>query len=202
MGAGGLAADPKKAQEARAHIVLIDETGLFLNPLVRRSWAPRGHTPVIGGDGGHRKKVSVIGAVSVSPADRRVGLYFGTLAGGFFNAPEVVGFLRDLLRCLRGNVLVVWDRGQNHKGPVVRGFLGRNRRVWLEALPSYAPELNPTEQVWGWLKYGQLANFVPADLTELEDEVMERLVHLKLDPALLRALWDGSGLPFPDCHHR
>ena len=42
--------------------VLIDETGLFLNPLVRRTWAKRGRTPVLDSWGRHRDKVSVIGA--------------------------------------------------------------------------------------------------------------------------------------------
>lgn len=153
---------------------------------------------MIGGDGGHRRKVSVIGAVSVSPAARRLGLYFATLSDGFFNAPQVVGFLRDLLRFLRGKVVVVWDRGQNHRGPVIRTFLGRNRRVWLEQLPPYAPELNPAEPVWGWLKYGELANFAPDGLAELDDEIIDRLVGLKCDRDLLRALWDGSELPFPE----
>jgi len=152
---------------------------------------------VIVGDGGHRKKVSVIGALSVSPAARRVGLYLATLSDGFFNAPQVVGFLRSVLRLLRGKVVVVWDRGQNHKGPVVRAFLGRNRRLWLEQLPAYAPELNPAEQVWCWLKYGRLANFVPADLVRLDDAIIEAWIDLKLDPDLLRSLWDGSELPFP-----
>lgn len=49
-----LAGDPKKAADDRAHLVLIDETGLFLNPLVRRTWALIGRTPVIDADGGHR----------------------------------------------------------------------------------------------------------------------------------------------------
>jgi hypothetical protein len=51
--------------------------------------------------------------------------------------------------------------------------------------------------VWGWLKYGQLANFVPDDLAESDDEIIDRLVGLKYDRDLLRALWDGSELPFP-----
>ena len=72
MGGRGLAKDSKQARDDRAHLVLIDETGLFLNPLVRRSWSVCGKTPVIGGDGGHRTKVSVIGAVSVSPGIRRL----------------------------------------------------------------------------------------------------------------------------------
>jgi hypothetical protein len=193
----GLAPDQKGARRRKAHLVLIDESGLFLNPLVRRSWAPKGETPVVGGDGGHRKKVSVIGAVSVSPAARHPGLYFATLPDDFFTAGEVVKFLRGLLQSLRGKVVVVWDRGGNHKGPAIRAFLGRNRRIRLEALPAYAPELNPVEQVWGWLKYGQLANFVPDDLADLDDQVIEQLVELKFDPGLLRNLWEASALPFP-----
>jgi putative transposase len=177
--------------------VLIDETGLFLNPTVRRSWALRGQTPVIGGDGGHRKKISVIGAVTVSAVARRVGFYFATAVDGYFSAERVVAFLRDLLRHLRGKVIVVWDGGGNHKGPVIREFLRRNRRLRLERLPAYAPDLNPVEAVWSWLKWGRLANFVADDLDELDDWVIEYLVALKYDPNLLRALWQRSHLPFP-----
>jgi transposase len=170
---------------------------LFLNPLVRRSWALRGKTPVIGGDGGHRQKVSVIGAVSVSPLTRRLGLYFSTLPDGFFTAEAVVAFLRDLLHHLRGKVVVVWDGGGNHKGPLIRAFLKRNRRLRLERLPAHAPELNPVETVWSWLKYGQLANYIPDGMTDLDDEIIDRLVTLKYEPDLLRNLWEGSDLPFP-----
>jgi transposase len=177
--------------------VLIDETGLFLNPLVRRTWALVGRTPVLDADGGHREKVSVIGGVSVSPAAHRLGFYFATEPGGYFTADKVVGFLRDLLRHLRGKVVVVWDRGNNHKGPVVRKFLGRNRRLRLEMLPARAPELNPVEAVWSWLKYGELANFVPAGIDPLDDEITDRLIELKFDPDLLRSLWERSDLPFP-----
>jgi putative transposase len=177
--------------------VLIDETGLFLNPLVRRSWSVRGQTPVIGGDGRHRTKVSVIGAVTVSPVAHRLGLYFATEVDGYFTAENVVAFLRHLLKHLRGKVVVIWDGGPNHKGPVIREFLRRNKRLRLERLPAYAPDLNPVEAVWSWLKWGRLANFVPDDLTELDDWIAEFLITLKHDPELLRALWDGSDLPFP-----
>jgi transposase len=195
---GGLAPHPKKAAADYAHVVLIDETGLFLNPLVRRSWAERGKTPVLDWDGGHREKVSVIGAVSVSPAARHPGLYFATAPNGYFGPERVVGFLRDLLRHLRGKVVVVWDRGGNHKGPVLREFLRRNRRLTLEMLPGYAPDLNPVEAVWSWLKYGELANYVPDSVGQLGDEVVDRLIELKFDPGLLRVLWERSELPFPD----
>lgn len=70
MGGDRLAGDPKKATETEAHLVLIDETGLFLNPLVRRTLALIGRTPILDADGGHREKVSVIGGVSVFLSNR------------------------------------------------------------------------------------------------------------------------------------
>src|SRR5205085_5505244 len=81
---GRLPGGPKKVAAGQAHLVLIDETGLFLNPTVRRSWALIGQTPVVGGDGGHRRKVSVIGAVSVSPNAHHLGFYFATAVDGYF----------------------------------------------------------------------------------------------------------------------
>ncbi len=141
--------------------------------------------------------MSVIGAVSVSPIRGRVGLYFATRPDGYFTAAAVVGFLRDLLKQLRGHVVVVWDGGPHHKGPVVRAFLRRNKRLRLERLPAYAPDLNPVEAVWAWLKYGVLANHVPDGLADLDAEVADRLIELKFDPGLLRVLWGRSDLPFP-----
>jgi DDE superfamily endonuclease len=192
-----VARHPQKGGAEGAHVVLIDEAGLFLNPLVRRTWAERGRTPVLDGWGRHRDKVSAIGAMTVSPVARRLGFYFATHPQEFFNAERVVEFLRNLLRHLRGKVIVVWDGGSNHKGPLVRAFLRRNRRVRLERLPAYAPDLNPVEAVWAWLKHGRLANFVPADVDDLDGWVNDDLVELKHDPALLSALWAGSDLPLP-----
>ena len=202
VGRQRLADDPKKARATGAHLVLIDETGLFLNPLVRRTWSIIGQTPVIDADGGHRDQVSVIGALSVSAKARRMGFYFATEPGGFFTAAKVVEFLRGLLKRLRGNVVVVWDRGGNHKGPVIRAFLRKNRRLRLELLPAWAPDHNPVEAVWSWLKYGELVNFVPSDTTALDDAIIDRLVELKFDPELLRALWERSELPFPERRHQ
>ena len=117
---------------------------------------------------------------------------------GYYTAEKVVDFLRDLLKHLRGRVVVVWDGGPNHKGPAMRDFLRRNRRLRLERLPAYSPHLNPVEAVWSWLKYGQLANFVPSGLVDLDDRILDRPIELRLDPALLRQLWDASDLPFPE----
>lgn len=177
--------------------MLIDETGAMLNPLVRRSWSRKGDTPVIPSDGGHRKKVSVIGALSLSHPGRRLGLYFQTLPCGYFTADAVAAFLRQLLRHLRGKVVVLWDGGPNHKGPAIREVQADYPRLTLERLPAYTPQMNPVEWVGSWLKYGKMANFAPLSLGELNDQVIEHLIDAKHNQQLLRNLWAASDLPFP-----
>lgn len=178
--------------------MLIDESGFFLNPLVRRTWAPKGRTPVLTCFGRPRDKVSTIAALSVAPRRRRVGLSWRTDPEHYLDAAGVVAFLRDLLRRLRGQVIVVWDGGSNHKGPLVRELLSRYPRLHLERLPGYAPDLNPVETVWSYLKYGLMANFVPRHVRHLDRVVGAHLSELGERPALIRSLWNGSKLPFLD----
>ncbi|WZP01016.1 transposase [Isosphaeraceae bacterium EP7] len=195
MGRRGLAADQKKARDERAHVVLIDESGFFLNPTLRRTWAPRGRTPVLTGFGRHRDKVSTIAAISVAPRRRRVGLYWRTDPAHYIDGAAVVAFLRDLLRHLRGAVVVIWGGGSNHKGPLIRTPLSRYPRLHLERLPAYAPDLNPVEFIWGHLKHGLKANFVPRDVHDLDRVVNGHLERLGGQPAMIRSLWRGSNSP-------
>ncbi|MGL4465419.1 MAG: hypothetical protein ACRC1K_24985, partial [Planctomycetia bacterium] len=67
-------------------------------------------------DGGHRRKVSVIGAVTASPGTRRLGFQFATIVDGDFKVEQVVEFLKELLRRPPGKVVVIWDGGGNQKG--------------------------------------------------------------------------------------
>jgi hypothetical protein len=175
-------------------VVLIDETGLQLSPLRRRSWATRGRRPVLRQLAGTRKKVSVIGALSLSPKTHRPNLYFQTLPDGTFNSARVAAFLRDLLKHLRGKVLVVWDNGSMHKGDALRQLRDDFPRLAVEWLPPYAPELNPVEHLWSHLKYGHNANLIPRDLPHLDDEATDFLVETQFDPKRLHAYWAATPL--------
>jgi transposase len=87
--------------------------------------------------------------------------------------PDVVRFLRHLLRHIPGRLLVVWDGAPIHRAHVVKDFLaqGGAARVWLEQLPAYASELNPEEGIWNYLKRVELRNVCCDDLAELRLEL-------------------------------
>ena len=177
--------------------MLIDESGFFLNPLVRRTWAPKGKTPLLARFGRHRDKVSTVAAISVSPQGRHLDLFWRTDPKHYLTAEAMVGFLRELLQRLRGRVIVVWDGGSSHKGPLIRELLRCFPRLHLERLPAYAPELNPVEWVWSHLKYGRMANFVPRNVQHLHQVVREHLRAVAQTPNLLKQLWQGSALSLP-----
>jgi len=64
-----------RIKNASQSIVVLDETGLMLAPVVRRTWAPKACTPVMYCWDRH-DRLSVIAGVSRSARRRRIGLYF------------------------------------------------------------------------------------------------------------------------------
>jgi transposase len=183
----------KNAARLGAHLVFVDESGFLLIPTVRRTWAPRGQTPIIR-HRYRRDKISVISGVSVSPTRRRVGLYWRFHAKNIQHA-EVCDFLRYLLRHLRGPVIVVWDNGKIHRGDPIRALCRAVPRLRLEHFPSYAPELNPDEGVWNLAK-ARLANGRPDNINDLRMHLAGSLWSIAHSPSLLRGCITHADLPF------
>jgi transposase len=176
----------RQAFQRRARIALLDESGLLLSPTVRRSYAPRGKTPILVCSGKH-DRISVASAITLSPRALRVGLHFMLLGDNEnFHGEEVVLFLRQLKGEVGGPWTIVWDRNQIHsKSRVVKAWLAAHPEVVVEDFPSHAPDSNPDEEVWSWTKYGRLCNLAPADVAELRRHVWDALVALKCQPQLL-----------------
>jgi len=164
-------------------------------PVVRRTWAPCGQTPVMRHRVRHHRKISTIGGISISPHRRHLGWYLHFHSDESIRQEQVIAFLRHLLAHLRGNVIIVWDRLGAHRGAQMRAYLRQHPRLTIEELPSYAPELNPNEYGWSYLKYGILANFCPHDLDELEREVFVAAVDAQTQQELLRSFVKASKLP-------
>lgn len=184
-----MACDQKKARREGRTIVLIDESGFMLQPLVRRTWAPRGQTPV------HRSwdrhdRLSVVSALTVSPKLRRIGLYFELLSGNA-HADEAERFVKRLRRKLGRNLLLVWDRLNVHRSAATRFDPDA---IAVEWLPPYAPDLNPVEGVWNHTKNNRLANFLPTDLFALTCAVAVTITELRVEQDLLLSLFQHAGL--------
>lgn len=165
-------------------------------PLVRRSWSPCGQTPVLRQRTRAHRKVSVIAALCVSPARDWVHLYFRLHPDANINAPLIVAFLRQLHGHLHPDPMVlIWDRLNAHRAKPVNQFLTDNPAIRAEFLPPYAPELNPIEYAWGYLKTNPLANYPCFDLFTLADVARHHGRSLQRQQLLLRSFIDHSPLP-------
>ena len=102
--------------------------------------------------------------------------------------------MRLLLRHLRGHIVLLWDGGPIHRGPDVRALLRRHARLHVERFPAYAPELNPDEWAWSYLKM-QLANSRPDDVAELLTDLSREISGIRRTPDLSRGFVVGSELP-------
>lgn len=175
--------------------MFLDESGFLLVPPVRRTWAPRGKTPVLK-VAGQWTKVSAISAISVSPQKRRIGLYVRFHISRNIRHPEVLGFLKLLARHLKNGFVLVWDSSAVHKAGAVKRFLRAQRpRIFAYPFPGYAPELNPDEFVWTSLKRS-VANGVPKNIDHLRCSLYQSAQKLKASQRLLWSCVKASELPW------
>lgn len=159
-----------------------------MGPLLRRSWSPRGQTPILMQRGRSRRKVSVIGALVISPRRGRVRGYFGVLPDANFDGQSILAFLKQLRRAQRAPIVLIWDRLKAHyTEPVASWLTHRCHHVHAHLLPPYAPELNPVELMWGYAKANPLANFAPLELDDLVMQTQLATFAIGEDEPLLRS---------------
>ena len=140
-----------------------------------RTWAPRGQTPLL------RVKLTRdhLSAISGITPDGRL---FMQVRPGSYDTAAVVGFLRVLLRNISGKIILIWDGSPIHRGHEIKDFLKRGaaKRLHLEQLPGYAPDLNPDEGIWNYLKRVEVGTVCCTDLDDLHRQLLrakERLRH-------------------------
>lgn len=185
----------RDAWRRQAKLVFLDESGFMLTPTVRRTLAPRGCTPILPALQRH-DRISVISCLTLGVDAEQPQLYFELMPAGLnVQAEDIVAFLRHLRRELPGPLTIVWDRHNIHsRSRLVKAWLADERDVVLEDFPSYAPELNPDEMVWAWLKYGRLANLTPSDVIELRDHLVSELEWAAFDRELLAGFFNHAHL--------
>jgi len=165
----------KRALKEGRTIVFCDQSGFYLLPMVARTYAPVGQTPILK-EHLSRDHLSAMSAITLE------GKFYMIEQERSFKGEDVVRFLKHLLRQIPGKLLIIWDGSPIHRGGAIKNFLasGASRRLKLEQLPGYAPDLNPDEGVWKHLKCVELKNLCCKSLAELKVELRkakERLRH-------------------------
>jgi hypothetical protein len=177
------------------YIVFVDETGFMLAPLARRTLAPRGKTPILKVSASHGK-ISVIGAMALQRPTNQFSFFFELLGDNAnFRGGSVAAFVKRLRTQLTGSITLLWDNYCIHRARPVKDYIESTPTIEVVEFPPYAPELNPVDYVWSYVKYGRLANYCPANLTELRQRITDELTLVASQSGLLSALFKRAGLP-------
>lgn len=179
----------KKARAEGRTVLFVDESGFYLLPHVARTYAPVGRTPILG-DVCSREHLSVISAVSPQGE-----LYF-RIQDESFDSLGIIRFLKQLLAMIPGKLMIVWDGCKIHHSQAIRDFLaqGAAERIHLERLPAYAPDLNPDEGIWAYLKTVALPNFCARSTVHLKRELKKALKRLKARKDVVIGCFAGAGV--------
>ena len=152
-----------------------------------RTWSPIGQTPVVR----HRftwKNASVVAGITKN------SFYF-RMCDGPARSPFIIVFLKHLRRHLRRKLLIVWDGVAMHKSRVTRDYVESTKgAIKLYRLPPYAPELNPTEYIFGHLKERQLGNYCPDSIGQLKRTAARSLARMRCRSRLVPAFWRAAKL--------
>jgi transposase len=177
----------KKARQQRRTIVFIDESGLSTRPTRARTWAPRGETPLLH-ETFNWKSLSIIGGLAL-------WRFYFQMHKGSIKGPQVIEFLQHLQRHIPGKMLILWDGATIHRSLLVKNYLASTRRrVVVERLPAYAPELNPVEYMWGHLKTHEIANLLVTQAWELSFEATAALRRMRRRPSIIAACYTQAEL--------
>src|SRR3954469_10597139 len=180
---------PRRGRGERRVLVFEDESGFYLLPGLVRTYAPEADTPII-----HEKQtrdhLSVMGGMTPE------GKVYTLARQESLNGLHSIEFLVHLGHVAGARLLVIWDGSPIHRRAEVTEFVSETRgKVWLEALPGYAPDLNPWDEGgWHHLKDVEMGNLVCRDLEELHQELILAIGRLRQRPRLIRAFFAQAGL--------
>lgn len=171
-----------------------DESGISLRPVIRRTWAPKGQTPVICTTGSWKKR-SVIGIITCTPLATQPKLYL-RIFKGTVGSKEIIRSFKGLRRHLKGNkMILLWDRLPAHRSDEVKDFL-KTQREWLEVkkFPAYAPELNPLDYLWSPMKTRDLANLYLEAIDDIDSCIRKSARRIQRRPDLITGFLKASKL--------
>lgn len=177
---------PAIARQAKAdggEVFFWDESGFRADAVHGRTWGKKGQTPVVERPG-QRQTISAASAVNA-----KGGFWYCTYEGGL-TAELFVRLLRQLMRYRVRPVHLVVDGLPAHKTRLVKDYVTSTKgRLTLHFLPGYAPDLNPDELVWSYVKRTGVARKPLRKGEKLREKIDAQLAAIKQAPVLVRSFF-------------
>ena len=179
-----------RAKRRRAEIYFWDESGFRADVVQGTTWGVKGLTPVVRVPG-TRQSVSAASAVNAKGA-----FWFATYKGGM-SAELFVAMLGQLMRHRKKPLFLILDSLPAHKAKVVQNYVkSTGGKLELYFLPGYAPELNPDELVWNYIKRTGTAKRPLIQGQRLQDRIEADLLLLQSNPALVRSFFRAPDVAY------
>lgn len=180
----------KRAKKLGARIFFSDEAGFQSDPSLGRTYGLKGHTPVVR-TSGQRQSLNVISAVTAR------GEFWAATYTAKLNAELFLAFLKSFMHARKAKVFLVVDGHPAHRAKVVKDYVRSLKgRLELHFLPPYAPDLNPDEFVWGYMKTNGVSKKPLKNNESLQQRIAEDLTAIYNDPALVRSFFGAQSVGY------
>ena len=180
----------KTAKKQGSDILWLDEATIRSDDTLHRTWGLKGKTPVVP-TSGQRQGINAISAVS------NTGGFWYHIFTERFTADVFIECLEDLLGSRRKPVTLITDGHPVHKSKKVKAFIEKNKaRLSLHVLPPYAPDLNPDELVWNYIRQVGTARTPLSKGESLYDRTMIDLELIAQDKDLVKSFFENDAVSF------
>lgn len=178
-----------RAKRRGAEIFFMDEAGVRSDQVLGRTWGEKGKTPEVR-TSGQRQSINAISAVNA------LGAFWYEVYSGRFNATRFRDeFLKSFMRGRRRPVFLVVDGHPSHRAKMIAAYVKELKgRLELHFLPGYAPELNPDEFVWNYVKNEGVSKKPLKRNESLRRRVESDLAGIKRRPALVRSFFGAPSV--------
>lgn len=173
----------KLANKIDAEIAFEDEAGVDLTEHSGRTWGRIGETPKVIASG-QRGRYNTLALVTPR------GKLEYEVTGERVNSEIYIEFLEQALAdCTKPLILLV-DRASFHSSKTVRDFVrARRDRIRIYFLPKYAPDYNPTEQVWEEIKENNVRRQPIYSKFDLKKKLMNALKDLQTNTERVKSFF-------------
>lgn len=180
----------KSAKKEGAEIFWLDEASIRSDDPLMRTWGLKGQTPTVK-TSGQRQGINAISALS-----NRGGFWYQVYTERF-NADVFIECLKDLIGNRKKPIYIIMDGHPVHKSKKVREFVASMKgRLSIFILPPYAPDLNPDELVWNYIRQTGTARMPLKKGESLMERTFIDLELIAQDKALVKSLFLNASVSF------